>query len=219
MTTILVGLTTTKKDQILSKISEIKKFKITQIAYFPTCLTRIERDNFAKELESIPNLEIPHIHLRSDMGDEEIEYYISKFKTKIFNIHPRNSKFGIFKIGDKYKKKVYVENSGGIPTNNELQEYGGVCIDFAHWETGKKYLPELYKNFQTLIQTHTIGCCHISAIRDENEGHLDQHFLKNIQDMDYILKYIRYFPEFASLELENSISEQLEIKKYIEQSL
>ncbi len=44
----------------------------------------------------------------------------------------------------------------------------------------------------------------------------DHHLYKNLSELDYLKRYQEFLPEFVALEVENTLSEQLEAKKYIE---
>ncbi len=75
-----------------------------------------------------------------------------------------------------------------------------------------------------LIKKFIIGCCHISAVKKKAERDaefsmrftFDQHFMDDLSDLDYIKKYKELLPQYISIELENSIDEQLVAKKYLE---
>jgi hypothetical protein len=65
-----------------------------------------------------------------------------------------------------------------------------------------------------------VGCCHLSAIRvgfpNAWSGEWDHHEFKTLGDLDYVAKYRPFMPkQWASLELENSLPEQLEAASYI----
>ena len=67
------------------KVEEIRFFKLKKVGMFPTSLNKNERYELyqkAKELK----IEVPFVHLRNDMGRDEIKYLIDNFKTKLFNV-------------------------------------------------------------------------------------------------------------------------------------
>lgn len=221
---ILLGLTTTPASDWREKTREIDKFGIKEIALFPTFLETEERKELYSLLEKTKLESIPHVHIRSnDMGTEELDYFINKYKTKVFNIHAPNAQFSINYDYSKYK--CYLENTDFIPTKKELKDYAGLCVDFSHWENGIKKKNKLYDNFEELIKKYTIGCCHISGVSKELfpysycEPAYDIHTindLKEFKELDYIKKYLKYLPELISIELENSFEEQLTVKEYLE---
>jgi len=49
--------------------------------------------------------------------------------------------------------------------------------------------------------------------------HFASHDLRKLEDLDYLKNYIKYLPEILGLELENSIKQQLEAQKHLEEIL
>jgi hypothetical protein len=217
---ILLGLTTTPNSDWKEKIKEIDKLDLKEIALFPTFLKTDGRKELYSLLEKTGIESIPHVHVRSeDMDPKELDYLCQKYKTQFFNIHSAQD----FPINFDYSEyKMYLENTISIPTREELKKYSGFCVDFAHWESGMKKKNETYRNFENLIKKYSIGCCHISAVSEKlvyspyDPPAYDKHMLSSHQEIDYIKKYIKYLPNIISIELENSFTEQLEIKKYLE---
>lgn len=225
---ILLGLTTTPASYWRGKVEEMKKFGIKKIALFPTFLKIEERKELYKLLEGIDGLEIPHVHLRNDMDLDEIGYFIKKFQSKVFNIHPASNKFSFSKNLLKFADKAYVENIIDVPEINELSEYAGLCIDFSHWENEVLFANKEYDDLMLdRIKNFNIGCCHISAIKKESYldkfelelQRFDDHEFAGLNEFDYIEKYKQYLPQYVSLELENSFEQQLEVKAYLERML
>jgi hypothetical protein len=212
---ILLGLTTTPRSDWRKKIQEIKKFNITELALFPTFLNAKQRQELYALLKNTSVVNIPHVHLRDDMTMDEIEYLISIYHTQYFNIHPASSRYSSRFDYGKYNKQIYVENSGAVPSADELKKYAGLCVDFAHWENGKN---GVFNDFEMLVQNNSIKCCHISAMRFNwwKLRMTDAHTMKKLSDLDYIKNYIKYLPEIISLELENDFKDQLEAKKYLQ---
>ena len=217
---ILLGLTTTPKSNWREKVEEIKRFNIEKVALFLTGIGKEERKELYDLLTETNLKSVPHIHLRNDMNEEEINYLISKYNTSLFNIHPQGSKHS-FKCNftNKFDDRIYVENLDIIPTQNELDEYAGLCIDFSHWEHFGR--GSGYAKIDEILKNNKIGCCHVSAVRNFMWGFfpVSFHYAKGNKDFNYLKKYARYLPEFISLELENSFEEQLKFKKYIEENI
>ena len=219
---ILIGLTTTKFNQIEPFLEEIRKLYITQIALFPTALDKRQRAELYRQLEDSPIKVIPHVHLRTDMDDAEIEYFIEHFQTQVFNIHSCYSTHPYLPQSQRYVKKIFIENSGVIPTREELEQFGGLCIDFSHWENGRRMGEENYRDFELLAHEFPIGCCHISAIRSSPSSpwhSYDDHVFSDLKEFDYLQNYKAYLPEWLSLELENLPHQQLQVKAYLERML
>ena len=226
MKKILLGLTTAVESDWRERIKEASRLKIREVSLFLTGVSRNEREDLYALLDKSTIKSIPHIHLRHDMSLDEMGYLIKKFGTKAFNIHPRASKY-VFPISlVKYSSMIFVENSieetEMIPRVEELEEYGGLCIDFSHWEDGVLCKRPGYNNFFDLVKKYKIGCSHISAISNKSgmcDGILayDSHYFRNLQEFNYIKKYKKYLvAEFNSLELTNSFEEQLVAKDYLE---
>jgi hypothetical protein len=228
---ILLGLTTTPNSDWRGKVEEMKKFRIKRIALFPTFLKIEQRRELYALLDEIEGLEIPHVHLRNDMSEDEIEYFKKRFNSVVFNIHPKGTKYDFSAEFMKYASQIYVENLRIVPSRENLSKYSGLCIDFSHWENGVRVKskgsdPLLDYNLAMLerLKENKIGCCHVSAIRSKFNPmnylfQFDRHYFKRLSELDYIGQYRQYLPYYISLELENSFEEQLKAKSYLEQIL
>lgn len=221
---ILVSLTTLSENGWKEKVEEISKNKIEEIALFLTGLNEKGRKELYLELGKTSVRSIPHVHIRTDMHPKELKFLIEYFKTKIFNIHPLSEYPLVYDYSD-YASRIFLENAQNVPSDEELQRFGGLCVDFTHWENETLLGNSLYeKNIRRKAEIYPIGCGHVSAVSkeltpsviDENKLAYDSHILKSPEELDYIKKYKKYIPDIVSLELENPISEQLEAKKYIE---
>lgn len=223
---ILPGLTSTKKERIPAFIKALARSKERHIALFPTCLEKTERQDLYRELETIKGLRIPHVHLRADCDPAEVAYLARTFGAEAFNIHPRASShpFGS-PIGD-FAPQVFVENVDIPIEDAELEgadgpRPGGICPDFSHLENARLFGRKAYVD-RTLGQLgrFPVGCCHISAIRvgvpNSWGQEWDHHAYSKLSDFDFLAAYRTYMPaSWASLELENSLEEQLEARAYI----
>jgi len=232
---ILLGLTTTPGSDWHGKIEEIKKFGIKKVALFPTFIGAEKRKELYELLEDTEDLKISHVHLRNDMTNEEIEYFINKYDTEVFNIHPQNKLYSFSDDFLKYADRIFLENLIMIPAEDELRKYAGLCIDLSHWEDCTLQQNMDYNESSipydeamvSRIKKFPVGCCHVSAIK--NQLHPDvgmpgrmeycEHMLDEISEVDYVKKYIKYLPKYISLELENCFEEQLKVKKYLEEIL
>jgi len=232
MKKILLGLTTTPKSDWREKVKEINKFKIKEIALFPTMLAMAERKELYKLLEKTCVKRIPHVHLRDDMENWELDYFSGKYKTKLFNIHLSQAFDKLVKQNKKYLKKIYIENNLKIDDGYAklLKDVGGICFDVSHFHDlwAMRKIPA-YNDFPRLLEEYPIGCCHLSAIREQStpcnswdlkSSELDEffcyHWLDNLSQLDYVKNYIDFLPEYVSIELENSFEEQIEARKYLE---
>ncbi len=229
---ILLGLTTTPRSDWKEKIQEIDKFGIKEISLFLTGIGKEERKDLYNLLEKTKIESIPHVHLRDDMELQEIKYLEKRYHTEAFNIHNKkdpHSSLEFRKYFGHYCLKTFIENTGSVTSEEELDGFGGICIDFSHWKDGilleyKDYDKEMKKSAKKFC----IGCSHISAVGDKiiesadinskeiKYTNFSKHYLNNLNEVDYIRDFIDYLPNLISLELENSFEEQLKVKEYLE---
>lgn len=225
---VLVSLTTLKdnpKSSWKDKIEEIKKYNLTEIALFLTGLNKEERSELYFLLKDTPVKSIPHIHIKNDFEIEEIDYLINKYDVKAINTHSFEQ-FPLIYDYFKYSSILYLENTECIPGEKDLEKFAGLCVDFSHWESARQNNYYTYDDFERNVRKYKVGCSHVSAVSDKLDPYSDpnypdwigrdHHLLKELSEVNYLKKYIKYLPNLISIELENSIKEQLEIKKYIE---
>lgn len=208
-------------------IKEVKNLGLTEICFFPTNLTSKERREAYQLLDQTQIKKIPLVHLRHDMNEEEIKYFTEKYKTEIFNIHSQLYSHCIFKIDLKKYKNIYLENVLS-PLDEETKNFAGICLDTAHLEHQRLVKSDLFNNWIECLNKFPVGGAHLSAISQkpcfiEVEGSkifgYDSHKYTKLSELDYVKRYKKYLPEIIALELENSISEQLEAIKYLEKIL
>ncbi len=228
--TLLLGLTTTWGSDWRAKVKEINKFNIEQISLFATALEKPERRELYDLLEKSKLKKIRHTHLREqDMGKDELDYLSQKWDCRLFNLHPTKRSAEAIKNLPEYQNRIYIENTGGsMPDNYEqmVRESAGICFDLSHYhDYGVLQNLTAYDNFTELLKKYPIGCAHISAITKVlktsefdagHETHYNRHGFTSLNEFDYVKNYIKYLPQYTSLELENSFEEQLEAKAYIE---
>ena len=225
---ILLGLTTTPGSDWRDKVREIKEFNIKEIALFPTFLNPEERKELYRLLEGTEVESIPHVHLRDDSDEEELDYLIDRFNVKVFNTHSNKSAINGY-LKSKHADKIYVENhySFDDELRSAVNNFAGACLDVAHWEDyGVIQSQTEYSGFEDFLKSKKIGCCHISAIRDysatfknylngEEVKVFSWHKYKELCEFNYLKKYVEYLPDLVSIELENSFEEQMLARDYI----
>ena len=86
---ILVSVTTARKVDWRKQIEEVKKFKLNEIALFLTGLGYEQRQELYKELEMVNVEFIPHVHIRQDMTEDELQYLKDRYNVKAFNLHSK----------------------------------------------------------------------------------------------------------------------------------
>lgn len=218
--TILPGLTTTSGSDWRAKIREIDRLRIRQVALFPTCLESGEREELYRRLGETKLESIPHVHLRGeDMAPHELDFLVNRYRTKVFNIHSL-AEYPINFDYSRFAGRICIENTGFVPTAGELAGFAGLCVDFAHWESGLLAKNPNYRDFRDLVERFPVGCCHVSAlsetpVQDHDGPSYDNHRLSDLSALDYIRKYVRYFPDIVSVELENPLAEQGEVIRFL----
>ncbi|PKL24131.1 MAG: hypothetical protein CVV47_10225 [Spirochaetae bacterium HGW-Spirochaetae-3] len=225
--TILPGLTSTRKERIPAFIDALRRSDVRMIALFPTCLSSNERKALYNELEAIPGLRIPHVHLRSDCGPDELSYLSDRFGTEAFNIHPRASVHAFGPLPPAFARRIFIENVEQPPEDAELKgdgclAPGGLCPDYSHLENARLHgMTEYVRVFSAQLMRFPVGCCHLSAIRigvpNHWAGMWDHHEFADPSDLDYLAAYRWSMPSgWASLELENGLAEQLLARERLE---
>jgi len=217
-------VTTTNKWR--ERIEEIKKLQIEEAAFFPTCLSRPEREEAYKLLEKSGIKSIPFVHLKNDMSPEELDYLTRVFGTRKFNIHVQKSlTYKLVFDLSKYQKMIFLENST-FPWEDSLNDWAGICLDVTHLESEHLKNGEVLTDWYSGLNKYPVGAWHVSAIYDPpvlhpNHGkpYYDMHHYDNLSRFDYVQKYKKFLAEIIALELENTIQEQLEAKKYLERIL
>lgn len=226
---ILPTITTVTKNGWKEKIKEVNKLGLEEICLFPTALpSKEERLELYSSLKSSSIKSIPFVHLRSDMEDDEIDFFINDFGTELFNIHSEKSIHGHYGIYGKYADMVCVENNVKEFTARELSFYAGICLDVSHLESIRRTHKEVYKSLVGDVKDNPVLCWHVSAIRkacyfDESIGEqwCAYHNFNDLKDFDYVKKYKKYSKKalVVAIEVENSLEDQLKAKEYIEKML
>lgn len=226
---MLLGLTTTPKSDWREKTREIDKLGLEEVALFPTFLEMDERKELYYLLEKTRLKRLPHVHLRDDMEEWELDYFIERWHSQVFNIHSTRAASD-FLERTSHKDIIFIENLHKIDEYyiKNVETGGGICIDFSHWQDqGKFQNNEGYDQFENLIKKYKVGCSHISAIIEEpfeyidpksGKGRMvrDDHFLSDLSQLDYMRDYVQYLPRYVSIELENSFERQMKAKEYLE---
>ncbi len=222
---ILPTITTISPDW-RERIKEISKFGLKEVNLFLTCLNKEERQEIYELLKRIKITRIPFVHLRSDMEPQELDFLTKEYKTEVYNIHTNREYPLKFNHGER-KKNIYIENTFLPYDEEEVKQFGGICLDFAHLENARVFRPEMYRQNIEIIEKYECGCNHISPgvefslfEKEQWLGKKHPHVLKNLSQLDYLKRYPqKYFSGHIAMEIENSIEEQLEAIKYIKSIL
>lgn len=213
---------TTTTDEWRDKIEEASVLGLQEVAFFPTCLNYSEREEAYRLLEKSTVKQIPFVHLKSDMSTDEIRYLKRHFGTKKFNLHsPLDDRYQPEYDLSEFKNEIYIENSG-YPWKDTLDDWAGICLDVAHLESETLQNSEVLSDWRSGLAKHKVGAWHVSAVYDPpaydeaNQMEMyDRHRFDKLERLGYIAKYLNYLPDIIALELENSIKEQLEAKRFL----
>lgn len=218
---IIPTITTITPGKWREKLAEVKKFRLKEIAVFPTCLDAQQRKELFSLLETTEVERIPFVHIRNDMEIWELDYLVKRFKTKVFSTHTEREYIPLYGYG-KHKKAVFIENTHNSFDEEEIKRFGGICLDLSHLENDRLLHPETYQHNAQVLKKYPPRCSHVAVAKSkpflEENGYqrCDTHTLTELRELDYLKRYpLEYFGEFLAIELENSIEEQLKAKEYI----
>jgi hypothetical protein len=205
------------------KIKEADEIGLTEVAVFPTMLDKEQRKELYSLLSRSKIKSIPFVHLRSDMDVGEMEYFIKKYNTQVFNVHS-SKEYPINKEWLKYASAIGIENIHDCYLDeDEIKKFGGICLDFTHLENDRMTdLNKFYKD-SDLINKIPIKCNHLSAIKkvfkveeDDKKLRYDSHYFEDLSEFNYLKKYsLNLFSDFCALEVENTLKDQLKAKEYV----
>jgi hypothetical protein len=212
---ILVSITGMKDRQWQNKLKEIKRFNIEKVALFLERFNEKQIQEIYRALSNSKIKEIPLVHIKDDTKKEELEFLSKKFNSTYFTIH--ESGFDSLKNWKGFYRKLYLE----MDTNNfisqlvEVKKIGGFCVDLSHF---KVQLNKWSQEFEYILKrrhtTHYFDCNHLNGYDPQNND--DLHTVSGLKDFDYLKTLPKFlFGDVIALEVENSISEQLEFKKYL----
>lgn len=194
-------------------ISDVKKLKLQKISLFLTGVGYKDRQKIYQALQDASVKQIPHVHARHDMTEEEYDFLVKNFKTKAFTLHYQYIK-NIAK--SKHKKKIFIENNWGknaVKDLNKLKNLGGACIDLSHIKDCSIHHIKDYQMAVETVKKYKVGCNHLSAVLPDGKS---WHYAKKISEFDYVRELPKkYFSRYINLEVGNPIPEQLKFKKYI----
>ncbi len=227
MSNIYLGLTTTWGSDWCAKVREINDLGIEELALFPTALEYQERQELFQLLDKSNLKRAPFVHLRTDMMRVEIDQFVNRFDSEIFNIHPSKEALQFLADNHDLAPKIYVENCLSMDYFEEtLKLCAGICLDISHYEDFAliQHTPG-QDRFIELLKDYKVGCTHMPAVRKEPYEAITHgetfkvyecHTMNEMSEMDYLKKHKECLGEFNAIELNNSFLEQLQVKKYLE---
>jgi hypothetical protein len=229
----LLGLTTSEKSDWRDKAMEIDEFQIEEIALLLNGLNIIQRKSLYELLDKSLSLKrIPIVYLRADIEEWEVDYFVSKFSTKILSCAADKDLPLIMKKLEKYRQMIFVENNSfsgdyydffNKEKLNSLRP-AGLCFNLANLEFDRIYKKRDYQKSVELYKKYFVGCNYVCGFKKRgvfsllNKGCKD--YLHSLAELSYLINIDKtFFSYYIVISLENSFLEQLEIKKYIEETL
>jgi len=151
--TILLGLTTSSGSNWQDKVEEIKEFNIKELALLPNFLNFEQRKKLYQLLQDTALEEIPVVHLRHDMEQNELDYLVNKYKSKIFCLQADELGFKLYEKLPKYQSLIYLENPSNEKTakyfNQAIfneQQISGFCLDLTRLESQRYTNHSIFKH-------------------------------------------------------------------------
>ncbi|MCX6808435.1 MAG: hypothetical protein NTW50_02090 [Candidatus Berkelbacteria bacterium] len=229
---LLPGITTTPGSDWHSMLEvELPALGLTEVSVFMTGLkSREKRSSFYDQFLQIgkkQKITVPFVHAVAEMESSEYLFWMYHFKTEYFVLHSelqykRNSESTNFLEG-----QILIENSIPWIDDEEAERHAGYCFDFAHGATDRLTRPHVYaqsvKHALTAASKGTL-CNHISGFSGANYFihkptgliRYDLHHLRSLRDLDYLQGFgSELFGKFLALEVEDSLTRQLEAIEYI----
>jgi len=189
------------------KLGEINSLGLKEVSLFPTfpIFDKIAvRREFYQAIEQSCIKYIPHVHIRNDFKQWELDFFYHNYGTRAFSIHESFSK-DLYKW-PKYHKFLYLkyDYDNSISTKDSFKDVGGLCIDFAHLWASKNRITKEYQRVKIEIKKYKVDCNHLNGYSHRYKH--DLYYVRYQHQLDY-LKEIpkKYFSNIISLEMNNSI--------------
>ena len=212
---ILVSITGMRDIDWMSKLEEIEERKISRIALFLEIFEKPQRKRIYRALLHSCVKSIPLVHIRNDMRKQELVFLQENFGSSYFTIH--EDSFDFLDNWKGFHKRLYLEMNADdhAPHNVDPNKIGGFCIDLSHFKVAEKKQAKEYEYvMQWRNKRHLFACNHLNGY--SYEKNTDLHRVCGLKDFNYLKTLPRFlFGRVIGLEVENSIAEQLEFKRYL----
>ena len=196
------------------KLEEINELDVKSVALFLERFDKKERDNLYRLLLKSSIKNIPLVHLRDDVGKEEMKFLMDRYGTQYFNIHEDH--FQYLDQWQGYWDKLYLEMNydSDVAKDVKVRRIGGFCIDLAHFKAAIARGSE--EAFYVFLRRNKIefACNHLGGYNPLKQE--DKHIVTDLKEFDYLTTLPKFvFGKIIALEVDNSISEQIIFKKYL----
>lgn len=182
---------------------------------FALFLTGIGPDERQEAYRMARGSELPFVHARTDMTDDEYRLLMAEFGTRWFNLHPTRYWPLLEPVSDEVRARVLMENTYDL-FESDLDGWAGLCLDLSHLEDNRRLDPATYDTIMELAQRFSVVANHLSAVRPSpwtsRKGQVlySSHHMAGVEEMDYLSRYpARCFGEWAAIELAQPIPDQL----------
>lgn len=149
------------------------------------------------------------------MSKDELVFLAENFDSHYFTIHEDS-----FRFMGKWKgfyKHLFLEMNANdcVPEYVDIGRIGGFCIDLSHFKKAGQNKTKEFEYVMARKDSHLFACNHLNGY--SYKDNIDMHFVKSLKDFDYLKTLPKFlFGRAIALETNNSISEQLEFKRYLE---
>jgi hypothetical protein len=217
---ILVSITGSTNHDWQAKLAEIQKRKIREIALFMECFQpKNKRWNIYRALQKSCVEKIPLVHIRNDMAKDELLFLQKNFKTRYFTIH--EDSFKIMKKWQGFYKNLFLEfnTDNYLAQNVKIEKIGGFCLDLSHFKASEeKWSREFEYVLKNRKNKNIFACNHLNGY--DYKKNCDLHTVTSLKQFRYLKTLPKFvFGKVMALEISNSISDQLTLKRHLLNSL
>ncbi len=212
---IFLSITGNTKKEWHNKLNEINNLGLDAVALFLECYRKPQRKLIYEALKNSCVKHIPLIHIRNDMGREELKYLSEKYNKPLLTIH--EDSFDVMAKWRGFYKQLYLELNydNFIPKNVDLKKIGGFCLDLAHFKTAEeKWSKEFEYTLKQKNKSNLFVCNHLSGY--SYKRNTDEHYPNSPKYFDYLKTLPNFvFGNVIAIEISRPIKVQIEYKKYI----
>lgn len=212
---IFLSLTGNTEQDWEAKINEINFFKIETVALFLEKYRKSQRKKIYKALEESCVKKIPLIHIKNDMGKDELKYLCQKYDNPCLTIH--EDSFKNLDAWNGFHQNLYLEfnYNDSVSRNVDIDRIGGFCIDLSHFKSAEE---RWSKEFEYIInkrnKRNLFKCNHLNGYSYQKNQ--DMHMISSLEEFEYLKTLPDFvFGDIIALEVFNSISDQIIYKKHI----
>jgi hypothetical protein len=205
----------------MAKVREADALGIKELGLFVTTMKAEDRRSCFRTLSYL-GIGVRFLHACAAMTPDEYDYVEETFAPQVYNLHTTRE-FPIARLpSKKIRQKTFIENSGLDLIQDDLTGWGGILIDTAHaWDLRLSGGSQGFAALHRLVRDNKVGGNHLSPIAPEpylngTRMAYDTHTLTHLSQYDYLLELpFEFYGPVKTLEVTNSLSDQLQIIKYL----